>query len=205
MKRKCLSFAAVLLTLGGLASGGQVSAQSITGEQIRLFGSFYHGSLDTFFELVGDDLLNMPMEEFQALPAVIQRNACLVIVDHTTYRSVMGKGFDAAHGRQRMIEFAERAKISRRFLFKDLEAKFRTISKKFRHCLLSGVVWIDTTRFTDDYADTPMEFQLRALYETQVPFIQWVWRTIPPSKERSNMEALIHSMERKYLLDITDP
>ena len=205
MKRKCLSFAAVLLTLGGLASGGQVSAQSITGEQIRLFGSFYHGSLDTFFELVGDDLLNMPTEELQALPAVIQRNACLVIVDHTTYRSVMAKGLEAAHGEERMIEFLERAKDSRKFLFKDLEAKFETISEKSEYCLRSGVVWIDTTRFTDDYADTPTEFQLRALYESQVPFIQWVWRTIPPSEERRYMEALIPSMERKYLLDITDP
>ena len=132
-------------------------------------------------------------------------NACLVIVDHTTYRSVMIKGVSVAHDRQRIVEFLERAKDSRRFLFKDLSEKFGTISEKSQHCLLSGVVWIDTTRFTDDYADTPTEFQLRALYETQVPFIQWVWETIPPSEERSNMEALIRSMERKYLLDITDP
>ena len=170
-----------------------------------MFGSFYHGSLDIFFELVGDDLLNMPMEEFQALPAVIQRNACLVIVDHTTYRSVMAQGFLATYGKERMIEFLERAKDSRRFLFKGLEAKFRTISEKGEYCLRSDIVRIDTTRFTDDYADTPTEFQLRALYETQVPFIRWVWRTIPPSKERRYMEALIPSMERKYLLDITDP
>ena len=170
-----------------------------------MFGSFYHGSLDTFFELVGDDLLNMPMEEFQALPTVIQRNACLVIVDHAIYRDVMIQGFSATHSEKRIIFLMERAKISRGFFHKDVQAKYETISERAHHCLDNGIVGVDGVEFTNDYVNTPTEFQLRALYESQVPFIQWLWETIPPSEERRYMETLIPSMERKYLLDIADP
>ena len=60
-------------------------------------------------------------------------------------------------------------------------------------------------RFTDGYADTLTEFALRDLYESQVPFVAWTWASIPAGEERDNMEALIESMERKYVLEIDSP
>lgn len=65
-----------------------------------------------------------------------------------------------------------------------------------------GVVRIDATVFADGYVNTETEFELRDLYESQVPFIRWLRGTIPASEERDDMEVLIHSIERKYLLEI---
>ncbi len=208
IRGKCLGFAAILLTLGGLTGGGHASAQSITDRQERMFASFYFDSIRSFVEVAGDDLLNMPMEEFQVLPEMIQHSACLMIVDHMTFRSALALAFSAAHGRERMIEFMKRSRLSREsqpFLSEDVKSKFDTISDKSRDCLVRRVVSIDRVRFTDGHVAAQREFQLRALYESQVPFVQWVWRTVPPSEERNDLESVIRTMERKYLLDIADP
>ena len=107
--------AAILLTLAGLTAGAQDWADASTHEQTRMFGSFYHDSIDAFFEVVGEELLAMPAEQFEALPQELQRSACLAIVDHTTYRSVMFKALYAAHAKQKMVEFMERAKEAQGF------------------------------------------------------------------------------------------
>ena len=170
-----------------------------------MFGSFYHDSIDAFFDVVGEELLAMPAEQFEALPQELQRSACLAIVDHTTYRSVMFKALGAAHAKQKMIELMERAKEAQGFLFRDLKAKFTSTSEKAQHCLRGGIVWIDTIGFTDAYTDTRTEFALRELYESQAPFVRWTWELVPAGEERDNMEALIESMERKYVLEIDSP
>ena len=170
-----------------------------------MFGSFFHDSIDTFFEVVGEELLAMPAEQFEALPQELQRSACLAIVDQATYHSVMAKGFHAAHGKQKTMEFMERAKEAQGFLFRDLDDRFARTSEKAQHCLRGGIVWIDTIGFTDGYTDARTEFALRELYESQAPFVRWTWELVPAGEERDNMEALIESMERKYVLEIDSP
>ena len=105
-----------------------------------MFGSFFHDSIDAFFEVVGEELLAMPAEQFEALPQELQRSACLASMDHTTYRSVMVKGFLAAHGEQKTMEFMKRANEAQGFLFTDLADKFTSTSEKAKHCLRGGIV-----------------------------------------------------------------
>ena len=101
MRGKWSGFAAVFLILGGLTADGQSSAEPVTQEQVRMFGSFYHDSIDTFFKVVGEEVLNMPMDEFKALPVERQRKACSPIFDHLTYHAVMHSGFHETHGKQK--------------------------------------------------------------------------------------------------------
>ena len=205
MRPKCRSVAAVLFAIGCLAIGARASDRSLTKEQVELFRGFYQGSIDSFFEVVGHDLLGLPMGEFGALPRETKRPACLAIVDHMTFRSWMSTNFLATHGRQSTIEFMRRAKDSGGFLFKDLKGRFEALSEKSKHCLLAGVVRVESIGFTKDYADTPTEFRLRELYQSQLPFIRWVWDGAPASRERDEMAVILRSMERKYLLNVAGP
>ena len=205
VRPKRRSSAAVLLAVGALAAGAHASASSITKEQVELFRGFYQGSIESFFEVIDRDLLNLPMREFDALPRESKRPACLVIVDHTTYRSFMLRSFHAAHGRQSILEFMKRAKDSGGFLFRDLKTRFEALSDKAKHCLLAGVVQVGSVGFTEDHADTLTEFQLRDLYRSQVPFVRWVLDSAPASQERDDLEVIIRSMERKYLLNLAGP
>ena len=208
MKGKWPGLAATLLTLGGLTAAGQGLAGSATGEQIRMFGSFYQDSIDTFFNVVGEELLNMPTGQFEALANERQRKTCSAIVDQATYRSVMFRSFVAAHGRHGTVDFMKRGKEAGGFRFEDLKVRFDKINEKAIHCLHNATVRVaakDGVPFSEGYADTRTEFALRDLYKSQLPFVRWTWNSVPAGREREDMRVLIRSMERKYLFDIADP
>ena len=194
--------AAALLALASASAGAQAAGDAPTEEEVELFGGFYHGSLATFFASLGEELLMLPLEQFAALDQERRRNACTAIVDYTTYRSFVSKASMAARGRETTLDLMRRAKASGGFLFKDVQRRLRQISDKATHCLESGTTPIDDIGFTDGYTDARTEFRLRDMYRAQVPFTRRVWESVPRGQERKDLEVVIRSMERKYLLDI---
>lgn len=198
---------AVPVALVALFGGAHGAELSVTDDEVELFRSFYQVSVDDFFEIVGAEPLELPMEEFEALPPDVVHSLCLATVDYMSYQSILYPAFDAAFGKPRTIEFLKRAKAAGGFLFKHMKAKLDLVSEKSRYCLLSEVVFLPGVGWlADGYAHTAIEFRLRDLYASQVLFIEWVWGLTPASSEhREHLETLIQHLERKYLLEIASP
>ena len=192
--------------LATLSVSAQAPADVPTPKQVQMFAGFYHDAIEDFFEVLGTELLSMPLDQFEGLPQRVQRRVCPAIVDQAAYQSFTFKAFGVMHARQTILEFMNRAKKARGFLFKDRARRFKIIGEKAKYCLRSDIVHVGFATFTEGaYLDTRTEFTLRALYKSQVPFLQWVWSGVEPSEERDNLGSLIDSMEQKYLLEIASP
>lgn len=78
-----------------------------------------------------------------------------------------------------------------------------TLYGRAKFCLTNGLVesTAGPNQFLEGYNAVPIEFQLRDLYASHVPFIQWVREHVPPSEEKEELEVLVGSLKRKYLLD----
>ena len=52
--------------------------------------------------------------------------------------------------------------------------------------------------FVEGYASVPMEFQMRDLYISNIPLIQWLQENLPDSDEKDRLQIMAESLERKY-------
>lgn len=203
-RRQLLALAAAPLALALLDASADARAEPWPEEQVRMFASHYHGSIEGFFTVVGHDFMDLPMEQFEALPDERRRAACSVIVDYMTFRSVTLLSILAAYETDAIVELIDRAARAARFEIAEVNEKFARLGSKSRHCMSEGSGPDVPFQLTRTYAATVQEFALRDLYAAQAPFIRWAWRAVPDGQEKEAMKVLITSMERKYLLRISD-
>ena len=85
---------------------------------------------------------------------------------------------------------------------KDKGIKLDALIEKTSFCFENRLVERAAVPFhlVEKYNSVPIEFQLRDLYVSSIPLIQWIRANIPPSEEKDELETLLESMKRKYLL-----
>ena len=84
----------------------------------------------------------------------------------------------------------------------DKGIKLDALIEKTQFCFENRLVESAAVPFhlVEKYSSVPIEFQLRDLYVSSIPLIQWIRANIPPSEEKDKLETLVESMKRKYLL-----
>ena len=87
-------------------------------------------------------------------------------------------------------------------MFDDRRIKLNALIDKTQFCFENRLVERTAVPFhlVEKYNSVPIEFQLRDLYVSSIPLIQWIRANIPPSEEKDQLETLVESMKRKYLL-----
>ena len=202
-----------------------VLISSLTENQYQAYRDFYHESLISVFELVGPGRMTLPLEEFGNLPLDIQTSVCVVTVDYSLFRSVITGAFRKSFGKEVMVfllikivadiadiewDFstrlnpADKEKISKlgSSMTDDKGIKLDALIEKTGFCFENRLVERAAVPFhlVEKYSSVPIEFQLRDLYASSIPLIQWIRANIPPSEEKDKLETLVESVKRKYLL-----
>ena len=84
------------LFLLGICSYGYAQEEAInlptyplTDEYYQAYRWFYYDSYQLMLEVIGDDTLALPLEDFSKLSLESQYNVCLVSMDYTFFRSAM--------------------------------------------------------------------------------------------------------------------
>ena len=221
----------VALLLLGICSNGyaqkeplSLPADPLTDEYYQAFRGFYYDSFHMIFEVIGNDTVALPLEDFSKLSLEAQINVCLVGMDYVVfYVPMIGAIIKILKKRDRGILvvkiFADESGISwdferelsdgekdkirqRMALFRDeFKLGMGHIRNKTRYCLDNRLVSKSLARaskFIEVYASVPMEFQVRDIYRSQVPLIRWIQTNIPESEERDFLQTMVESMDRKY-------
>ena len=170
--------------------------------------------------------MSLPLEEFKNLPSDVQTSVCSVAVNYSVFHYVIFKSFQKAFDKDVLkdlfirliidfsgiewdvfIEFgSEEQKTAYDVgLAKNDDHKqyFDAVFEKAQYCSEHRVIKAIGSPFhflVENYNAVPMEFKLRDLYASFVPFIRWIRDNILPSEEKDRLEILIESLEGKYLL-----
>ena len=227
MKRVEIFLMAFLLL--GICSNGyaqkeppSLPADPLTDEYYQAFRGFYYDSYYLMFEVIGNDTVALPLEDFSKLSLESQYDVCSVGADYVAFNATMSNAvLKILKGRplntlvlmlftdltgiswdfERELSEDEKDKVRQRSaLFKDeFKLKFGYLGKKTVYCLRNSLVKVSGAyEFTEGYASVPMEFQVRDIYRSQVPLIRWIQKNIPESEEKDILQAVVESMERKY-------
>ena len=197
-------------------------ADPLTDEYYQAYRWFYYDSYQLIFEVIGNDTLALPLEDFSKLSLESQYNVCLVSMDYIYFRSATLKAAikileGQPLGSLAIRLFADLAGISWDFkkklseeekdkirqmndIFKN-ENKLRSryMKEKSLYCLENRLVRKKSTyEFTEGYASVPMEFQVRDIYRSQIPLIRWLQENLPESEEKDRLRTMVESMEHKY-------
>ena len=227
MKRVKIFLVALLLL--GIWSNGyaqkeppSLPADPLTDEYYQAFRWFYYDSYHLIFEVIGNETVALPLENFNKLSLEAQINVCLVGMDYVLFNSTIT---DAASkilkGRpmgslilmlfadltgipwdfERELSEEEKNKILQiNDIFKnEFKLKIRNLGEKTLHCIRNRLVKTSGDyEFTEGYASVPIEFQVRDIYRSQVPLIRWIQENLPESEEKDKLQTIIESMDRKY-------
>ena len=217
------------LFLLGVCSNGYAHEEAIslpvdplTDEYYQAFRLFYYDSYQLIFEVIGDDTLALPLEDFSKLSLESQYNVCIVSMDHIFFHTAMRQAaINILEGRplgslvvrifadlagiswdfKRELSEEEKDKIRQmKAVFKN-EQKLRVgyVKEKSLYCLDNRLVRKKSAyEFTEGYASVPMEFQVRDIYRSQIPLIRWLQENLSESEEKDNLQTMVESMERKY-------
>ena len=217
------------LVLLGVCSNGYAQEEAIslpadplTDEYHQAFRLFYYDSYQLIFEVIGNDTLALPLEDFSKLSLESQYNVCLASMDYIYFRSTTMKAVIKILERRPLGSlvvriFADLSGISwdfKRELSEEEKDKIRQMQDVFRnefslrfgymkekslYCLENRLVkHSGTFKFTEGYASVPMEFQMRDIYRSQVPLIRWLQENLSESEEKDRLRTVVESMERKY-------
>ena len=180
-------------------------ADPLTDEYYQAFRGFYYDSYYLMFEVIGNDTVALPLEDFSKLSLESQYDVCSVGADYVAFNATMSnavlkilKGpplntlvlmlFTDLTGIswdfERELSEDEKDKVRQRSaLFKDeFKLKFGHLGKKTVYCLRNRLVKTSGDyEFTEGYASVPIEFQVRDIYRSQVPLIRWIQKNIPES------------------------
>ena len=184
------------------------SVADFTEENYQIFRNFYYDSFQTVFTIVGDEILTLSSETFQKLPLESQYNVCIVHLDYFLFRHMLLESlfevFEGQHlGRLNLRLMADLVGVpwnSSADFSEDEKQQTRQRIKEFKDELaLKGKYFIEkenycfddarlvkepgTYKFIEGYASVPMEFQMRDLYRSQVPFVQWIQENMPESTD----------------------
>ena len=219
----------VALLLLGICSNGyaqkeppSLPADPLTDEYYQAFRGFYYDSFHMIFEVIGNDTVALPLEDFSKLSLEAQINVCLVGMDYVVFYATVMKAIRKILKKRdsgylvikifadesgiswdfdRELSEGEKDKIRQRMTLRRDKFKlaFGHIGIKTVYCLHNRLVKLSGPReFTEGYASVPMEFQVRDIYRSQVPLIRWIQTNIPESEERDHLQTMVESMDRKY-------
>ena len=197
-------------------------ADPLTDEYYQAYRLFYYDTENLIFEVIGNDTLALPLEDFSKLSLELQYNVCLVSMDYTFFSSAMMKAaIKILKGQplgslairlfadlagiswdfKRELSEEEKGKIRQKSDFFGSEVKLRLgyIKEKSLYCLENRLVkHSGTFKFNEGYASVPMEFQVRDIYRSQIPLIRWLQENLPESEEKNKLRTMVESMEHKY-------
>ena len=217
------------LVLLGICSNGyaheeaiSLPADPLTDEYYQAYRWFYYDSELLIFEVMGNDTLALPLEDFSKLSLESQYNVCIVSMDYIFFHTAMRQAaINILEGRplgslvvrifadlsgiswdfNRELSEEEKDKIRQmKAVFKN-EQKLRVgyVAEKIGYCIENRLVKHSVTfAFTEGYTSVPMEFQVRDIYRSQVPLIRWLQENLSESEEKDNLQTMVESMERKY-------
>ena len=217
------------LVLLGICSNGyaheeaiSLPADPLTDEYYQAYRLFYYDSYQLIFEVIGNDTLALPLEDFSKLSLESQIHGCLVSMDYTFFRSTTMKAVKKILERRplgslfvrifadlsgiswdfkRELSEEEKGKIRQKsdFFGSEIKLRFGYIKEKSRYCIENRLVkHPGAFTFIEDYASVPMEFQVRDIYRSQIPLMRWLQENLPESEEKDKLQTLVESMERKY-------
>ena len=229
MKRVKIFLVALLLL--GICSNGyaqkeppSLPADPLTDEYYQAFRWFYYDSYHSIFEVIGNETVVLPLENFNQLSLEAQINVCLVGMDYVAFSSTMhdaatkilkGRSLGSLIVRifadlsgiswdfKRQLSEKEKNEIGQRMdLSKSgFKVRYEKLGEKTVYCINNRLVKASGSReFTEGYASVPMEFQVRDIYRSQVPLIRWLQENLPASEEKNNLQTMVESMERKYFV-----
>ena len=218
----------VALFLLGICSNGyaqkdppSLPADPLTDEYYQAFRGFYYDFRQIGFEVMGNEVVTLPLENFSKLSLEFQYNMCSVGMDYSLFYSIILKALvKKLRKPMRLLvirifanlvgiswdfkrELSEDEKDKMRQMMNVFHNKFKLgmehIIEKNRYCFDNNLVKKSGTfAFTESYASVPMEFQMRDLYRSQVPLIRWIQENLPESEEKDRFKIMVESMERKY-------
>ena len=220
--RSVTIFLVTLLFVGNPVEG--LSQTDFTEKQYQMFRSFYYDSWNTIFEVVGHDPMTSLSEFGNTSPGIL-RDLCRIIVDYSLFRSTaVGIFIDKSFGIESMDNLILRlmfdlAKVNwipidevkskdepKLLQAKDDLEKF--VKENYNYLNKNHAYCVDIVRYElkssyqliQNHSSIKMEFQLRDFYESQIPFLKWVLENTVESEEKNELQKLIESIERKYLL-----
>ena len=226
--RRVKIFLVALLLLGICSTGyaqkdpSSLPADPLTDEYYQAFRGYYYDSHYLMFEVIGNDTVALPLEDFRKLSLESQYNVCSVGADYVAFNAPMANAIQKIlKGRplntlvlmlfaditgiswdfERVLSEGEEDKVMQRsVLFKDeYKLAYGHLREKLSYCYDNRLVKLSGPReFTEGYASVPMEFQVRDIYRSQVPLIRWIQENLPESEERDNLQIMVESMDRKY-------
>ena len=219
-----------LLLLGMCFSGySQTEIQSrtmdpLTDEHYRLFRNFYYDSYQTILHVIGNNVLDLSLDDFSKLALASQYDFCVVSQDYSLFHSTMsGAAFKILKGRlwgslllklfadlsgipwdfKKVLSKDEKDKILRmhQSFLDDINSTVKNMKEKILYCLDNRLMKkLSIYEFVEGYASVRVEFQVRDLYRSNIPTIQWLQGNLPDSDEKDNLHSMIESMERKYFI-----
>ena len=204
-----------------------------TEEEYRSFRSFYYDSFERLFGIVGIDAMPGDQDAFERSLESFPPELCSPVVDFAIFRSsVVGSWFRITAIPEKTrnlltvrIVFAlagvpwgplgevkpeERpaaleAMANVKAYLADAEERLGMVHKHCveNHLRRAGVV--SPHRFTTAYAPVPVEFRMRELYQSMIPFAAMALRDTRRDENQPNLDALVSviaSLERKYDLSV---
>ena len=203
-----------------------ITPSSLTEEQYQIYRNFYD-SLNSVFEIAGSEM-TLSLEEFENLPINIQTSVCLIAVDYSLFHSVITSAFRKTFGKKvkafLLIKIVADLlniewNLSTKLNPTDEERIFQlgssitdvkgirldALIEKVQFCFKNRMVERAAIPFqlVEKYNSVPIEFQLRDLYSSSIPLIQWILENIPPSeKEKEELQILFESLKSKYFIKV---
>ena len=225
--RRVKIFLVALLLLGICSTGyaqkdpPSLPADPLTDEYYQAFRGFYYDFRQIGFEVMGNEVVTLPLENFSKLSLEVQYNMCSVGLDYSLFYAIMMKAlFKTSRKPMRWLvirifanlvgiswdfkrELSEEEKDKIRQMMNVFKSTFKLriehVVEKNRYCFDNKLVKTPRPfKFTESYASVPMEFQMRDLYRSQVPLIRWIQENLPESEEKDRFKVMVESMERKY-------
>ena len=200
---------------------------SLTDPYYQMFRNFYYDALYRIFELMDSDKTVFSLEELKHLSTEQQSLTCAIAVDYSICHSVITRSFLEAFGQENMNflfkklvvdlsgfewdlvtplspEDEEKLHASGYSIHDDMVIRLDAIDERNKYCLEKHPHLVERLvspyHLLGGYNTVPVEFQLRDLYVSFIPFIQWIQEYIPSSEQKDHLQIFVESLKRKYLL-----
>ena len=196
--------------------------EPLTDEFYLLFKRFYYDSYQITLEVIGNENVTLSLEDFSKLSLESQYNICSVGMDYALFYSTMLKavvellkgkplgsllirtfsdlsGISWDFRRELSNNEKDRIRQMKHFFENDVQLNIGNINEKNLYCLDNRLMKKrGMYSFVEGYASVPMEFQMKDLYISNIPLIQWLQENLPDSDEKDRLQIMAESLERKY-------